>query len=141
MKKEQRRLATAASLAAPLSMAVLVLCLTAPAHAGELGHYGPALADIRDYLMPAKPGFYFKEYDYFYTTHTFKDRNGDKVSSFPLPGGGTATLNQIFGFGPEVGLIYVPWNAALTFKWQHEFLAENRFEGDNFTLNFAAGFD
>jgi len=41
--------------------------------------------------MPAKPGFYFKEYDLFYTTHTFKDRNGDSVKSFPLPGGGTAT--------------------------------------------------
>jgi len=333
MKKETRRLATAAAQAATLSVAALALCVAAPARAGELGHYSPALADIRDYMMPAKPGFYFKEYDYFYTTDTFKDRNGDKVKTIPLPGGGTATLNvdvnlfvlapafmwisdwdvlgghygayiiptfgnsslgaslatttgfgrsvddsgfgigdlfveplwlgwnrehwdfnvgygfyapvgkfqqgdadniglgfwshqfqsavawypvkerttaivaavtyeinqevedsdvtpgqrlsinlgadqlvplgasgfvldlglglygqwqttddtgsgvfqpgvhdQIYGFGPEVGLIYVPWNAALTLKWQHEFLAQNRFEGENVTLNFGAGF-
>jgi len=333
MKKETRRLATAAAQDATLSVAALALCVAAPARAGELGHYSPAIADIRDYMMPAKPGFYFKEYDLFYTTHTFKDRNGDSVKSFPLPGGGTATPkidvnlfvlaptfmwlpdwdvlgghygayiiptfgntslgaslrtetgfgrsvddssfgvgdlfveplwlgwnrehwdfnvgygfyapvgkydsgaadniglgfwshqlqgavawypvkdrttaivaavtyefnqevkdsditpgqrlsinlgadqlvplgasgfvldlgaglygqwqttndtgsealqpgvhDQVYGIGPEIGLIYVPWEAAATLKWQHEFLAHNRFEGDYLTLNFAAAF-
>lgn len=48
--------------------------------------------------------------------------------------------DRIYGAGPQIGLIYVPWNAAATAKWQHEFEAVNRFEGDNFTLNFAVGF-
>ena len=48
--------------------------------------------------------------------------------------------DRIFGIGPQIGLTYVPWNAAATFKWAHELGAENRFEGDNFTLNFAVGF-
>jgi hypothetical protein len=48
--------------------------------------------------------------------------------------------DRIFGVGPQLGLIYAPWNAAATFKWAHEFGAEDRFEGDNFTLNFAAAF-
>jgi hypothetical protein len=312
----------------------LALQVGGPAGAGELGHYGPALPDVRDLLVPAKPGFYFKQYSYYYTSNTFRDRNGNEVSTIPLPGGGTATLDvdvdvfvlaptfmwvsdwevlgahyaayaiptfgnssvgaslatetgfglsseesgfgvgdlfvepiwlgwnrthwdfavgygfyaptgkfeqgaadniglgfwshqfqgavawypwaergtavvgavtyeinqevedsdvtpgqrlslnlgvsqylplgksgflaelgavaygqwqvtddsgtnsfqsnvhdQIVGIGPQLGLVYVPWNAALTFKWAHEFAAENRFEGDNFTLNFGVGFD
>jgi len=48
--------------------------------------------------------------------------------------------DQIFGVGPQIGLTYLPWNAAATAKWQHEFEAEDRFEGDNFTLNFRVAF-
>lgn len=306
---------------------------TSSATAGEIGHYSAALADLRDYLMPAQPGFYFKEYTFYYTTDTFKDRHGNKVSDLDLPLGGSAEVDldvdifvlapafmwisdweilgahygayiiptfgnssvdaslttlrgfgassdesdfgvgdlfveplwlgwtrkhwdfalgygfyapvgefeqgasdniglgfwthqaqaaiawypdegrktalvaavtyeynqnvegadltpgqrinanlgidqliplggsglvlelgvglygqwqitddkgsdainsdvhdQVFGVGPQLGLIYVPWGAAATAKWQHEFEAENRFEGDNFTLNFAVGF-
>jgi hypothetical protein len=74
----------------------------APARAGELGHYGPALADVRDYLMPS-PGFYFKEYDYYYTTDTFRNARGNKVSTIPLPRGGAVTLDvnvDIFVLAP-----------------------------------------
>lgn len=311
----------------------LPIALSGTAYAQEIGHYSGALADVRDYVMPAKPGFYFKMYNYYYTTDTFKDRNGDKASSIDLPLGGSVDVDldvdvfvlapafmwvsdweilgarygayiiptlgnssvdaslttlrgfgtrsqesdfgvgdmfvqpvwlgwtrknwdfalgygfyapigefeqgasdniglgfwthqfqgaiawypnenrgtavvaavtyeinsdvegadltpgqrinanlgidqmlplgesgfvlelgagvygqwqvtddkgsdafredvhdQVFGVGPQIGLIYVPWNAAATAKWQHEFEAENRFEGDSFTLNFAVGF-
>jgi hypothetical protein len=53
--------------------------------------------------------------------------------------GGVTATDQSRPLGG--GLVYVPWNAAMTFKWAHEFAAENRFEGDNFTLNFGVGFD
>jgi hypothetical protein len=44
---------------------------------------------------------------------------------------------DVVGLGPQIGLTYLPWEAAATFKWAHELGAEDRFEGDNFTLNFA----
>jgi hypothetical protein len=58
----------------------------------------------------------------------------------PGPTPSSRASDQVYGFGPQLGLIYVPWEAALTLKWQHEFLAENRFEGDYVTLNFGACF-
>ena len=73
--------------AASFAIAGATLPLGAPADAGELGHFTPALADIRDYLMPAEP-----------------------------------------------------WKAAATFKWTHGLGVEDRFEGDNCTLNFAVAF-
>jgi hypothetical protein len=48
--------------------------------------------------------------------------------------------DRIFGIGPQIGLTYVPWKSAVTFKWVHELGAEDRFQGDNFTLNFAVAF-
>jgi hypothetical protein len=80
-----------------VAVAGLTLPFSAPASAGELGHFSPAIADIRDYLMPAQPGFAAKLYTYYYTTQTFRNANGDKVSTIPLPGGGTATLNVDVG--------------------------------------------
>jgi hypothetical protein len=83
----------------------LALQFVAPAEAGELGHYGPAGADIRDFVMPDKPGVAFKLYTYYYTTDTFRNGNGDKVSTVPLPGGGTATLDVdvgIYAISPAV---------------------------------------
>jgi hypothetical protein len=48
--------------------------------------------------------------------------------------------DRIYAVGPQIGLSYAPWNAAATFKWTHDLGAEDRFEGDNFTLNFAVAF-
>jgi hypothetical protein len=38
-----------------------------------------------------------------------------------------------------IGLIYVPWNAAATFKFAQEIGAEDRLQGESRTLNFAVG--
>lgn len=48
--------------------------------AGELGHYMPGVASIRDFVVPA-PGFYYQQYNLFYTTDTYKDRNGNEVNT------------------------------------------------------------
>jgi hypothetical protein len=48
--------------------------------AGELGHYMPGVASIRDFIVP-EPGFYYEQYNLLYTTDTYNDRNGDEVKS------------------------------------------------------------
>jgi hypothetical protein len=84
-------LRTAALTAFPIALG-LSLAQPGAARGGELGHFAAPLADIRDYFMP-KPGFYFKEYNYYYHTNTFKDRHGDKVSNIDLPLGGRAHVD------------------------------------------------
>jgi hypothetical protein len=78
-------------------VALLALGITlqwpASVTAGELGHYGPSVADIRDYVMPPEPGFYAKLYTYYYTTETFKDGDGEKVSSITGPLGNEIDLD------------------------------------------------
>lgn len=71
--------------------AALVGLLTATATvalAGEIGHYAPGVANIRDFTVP-DPGFYGVVYNYWYSTDRLNDRNGNKVSSVtvgPAPG-------------------------------------------------------
>ena len=48
--------------------------------AGQLGHYTPGLPHIRDLLVP-DPGFYFLQYFAWYNSDTFRNKNGDKVTS------------------------------------------------------------
>jgi len=52
----------------------------------------------------------------------------------------TDVKDQVYGLGLQAGLIYLPWNGQLTFKWTREFEAEDRFEGDFFTLTAAMPF-
>src|SRR6266850_2385351 len=64
------------------------------AHAAALGHYYPAIFNIRDYFVP-EPGFYYAQYTPYYNTDTYHDKNGDKVNSIvinPGPGPGV-TVN------------------------------------------------
>ncbi len=48
--------------------------------------------------------------------------------------------DQVYGLGLQAGLIYLPLSGQLSFKWIHEFEAEDRFEGDFFTLTIAKTF-
>jgi hypothetical protein len=58
------------------------------ARSGEIGHYAPGVANIRDYTVP-EPGFYAAMYDYWYWTGQLNDRNGNKVNSITInPRGG-----------------------------------------------------
>ena len=61
--------------------------------AGELGHDGPGMMNIRDFVVP-EPGFYGLLYNYFYSTDTLKNRNGDEVGTLSHTGplGATRTV-------------------------------------------------
>ena len=84
---------------------MLLLCLLAvalrPAAAGELGHFVPALQNIRDPLVP-EPGLHYRQYHDFYTTDTLRDRFGDRVDSVTGPAGTVDARKRldIFSFAP-----------------------------------------
>jgi hypothetical protein len=61
------------------------------AAAGELGHYMPGVASIRDFYVPPAPGFYYAQYNLYYTTDTFNDRDGNSVDSINI--GGPIVIN------------------------------------------------
>jgi hypothetical protein len=48
--------------------------------------------------------------------------------------------DQIHAAGGQIGLVYVPWNAFVSFHGLQEFGAEARFEGQFFTLTVGKGF-
>jgi len=57
-----------------------VLTPAANIRGGEIGHFVPGVASIRDYTLPP-PGFYGVVYNYGYTTDRLNDGNGDRVTS------------------------------------------------------------
>jgi len=72
--------------------AVLIFAFSAgtPAQAGGLGHYAPAVPNIRDFFEP-EPGVYYLQYTPYYNTAAFKDSGGSSASSIvihPGPGPG-----------------------------------------------------
>jgi hypothetical protein len=48
--------------------------------------------------------------------------------------------DEVHAAGIQAGLTFVPWKAALTFRYQWEFDAEARFEGNNLVVTLAKGF-
>jgi hypothetical protein len=69
---------------------LVLLCSSGIVAAGELGHYMPGVASIRDFVVPAVLGFYYAQYNLYYTTDTYKDKNGDAEDSITI---GPVTLN------------------------------------------------
>ncbi len=63
---------------------VILFCSSRITVAGELGHYMPGVASIRDFVMPPEPGFYYVQYNLYYTTDTYKDRDGNSVDSINI---------------------------------------------------------
>jgi hypothetical protein len=45
--------------------------------------------------------------------------------------------DQVHAIGAQVGLISIPWNMQLNFRYMHEFYSANRFQGDSYSLNLA----
>ena len=48
--------------------------------------------------------------------------------------------DQVHAVGGQLGLTYVPWNAALNFHYFYEFASEDRFQGQSIGLNLAIKF-
>lgn len=75
-----------------LSILCGLVCCVAQVQARELGHHVPSVANIRDFAVPPAPGFYYEQYNLYYTADTFRDRNGDSVNSLTV-GGTTIQVN------------------------------------------------
>src|SRR5689334_21685082 len=76
-------------------LAVSLAATINSARAGSIDHYTPGVFNIRDYFLPAEPGFYGGVYNYYYHSEQFNDANGNKLNSVtisPGPGPGV-TLN------------------------------------------------
>jgi hypothetical protein len=62
--------------------------ITRTTYGGEIGHFGPGVPNIRDFVVP-EPGFYGVLYNYFYSTDRLNDSDGDEIDTITLnPGGG-----------------------------------------------------
>lgn len=88
-------------------VAVVLFCGSKNVVAGELGHYMPGVASIRDFVVPPEPGFYYVQYNLYYSADTYKDRNGNSVDSVTI---GPVTLNveaDIDAIGIQPTLIWV----------------------------------
>jgi hypothetical protein len=100
-------------------MATAVILATCSAvRAGELGHFNPGVANIRDFVVP-EPGFYAMLYNYYYTSNRLNDRDGNKVHSVTIdPPGGKPDLTfkadvdlDLYALSPL--LLWVsPWEVA-----------------------------
>jgi len=55
----------------------------APTQASELGHFTPALPRVRDFIQP-DPGWYYVQYNLYYSADTIKDKNGKSVDSIKV---------------------------------------------------------
>ncbi|WEM45516.1 transporter (plasmid) [Photobacterium sp. DA100] len=43
------------------------------------GHYTPGVGNIRDFTMPDQAGFIYEQYNLYYASDDFKDRNGNSI--------------------------------------------------------------
>lgn len=91
-------------------IAVILIGSVQVAESGELGHYMPGVASVRDFVVPSDPGFYYVQYNLFYTADTYKDRNGDSVDSVSI---GPVTLKveadvDVYGIQP-IFIWVSPW--------------------------------
>ena len=70
------------------TLTTLVLALglalsTSTTHGAEIGHYGPGLPNIRDFVVP-EPGVYGLLYNYFYLSDRLNDGDGNEVNSVTI---------------------------------------------------------
>lgn len=73
---------------------MVILAFTGVAHAGEYGHYSPFLYGVRDYFVPAKSGFYYAQYNLYYTSDDFRDQDGNSVKNFSLDASASETRGR-----------------------------------------------
>ena len=67
-----------------LGMILLVVAtVSTRGEAGELGHYAPAVFNVRDLVMP-QPGVYGAFYSFYYTSSDLRDASGDEIRSVTI---------------------------------------------------------
>jgi hypothetical protein len=72
-----------------VSTALALSIVAVGARAAEIGHFNGGFMNIRDYFVPAEPGFYAALYNYYYHTERLNNDGGDKIGTLLLkPGPG-----------------------------------------------------
>lgn len=61
---------------------LLIAFAVTSAPAGEYSHYMPGMPNIRDFFVPDRPGIYYQQYNFHYSSKDFRDSDGDTVNSF-----------------------------------------------------------
>ncbi len=76
-----------------LHIAILSFAVCPLVSAGEISHYNGGVLNIRDFFVPAEPGFYGAVYNYYYTTDRLNGKNGNEIDNVTVvpPGGGPPT--------------------------------------------------
>jgi hypothetical protein len=68
---------------------VLPLLLdSSPGRASELSHYAGGLANADDFFLPPPEAgqFLYAQYNFYYTTDTFRDGDGKKIETITIVG-------------------------------------------------------
>ncbi len=98
-----------------LFAALLVLSCSAPASAGQIGHYAGGLMNIRDFFVPTEQGVYGIMYHYYYQTGRLNDLNGNEMDSITIKPGPGPGLNiniqpdvDVYLLAPAI-LWVTPW--------------------------------
>jgi len=65
------------------ALMILMIMAVSVAGAGEVGHFSPGLASIRDFVVPA-PGFYGILYNYGYMSDQINDSEGEEISQVTI---------------------------------------------------------
>ena len=55
--------------------------------AREMGHYAPGVVSIRDLAVPPVPGFFYAQYNAYYSADRYVDGDGNKRLNFESEGG------------------------------------------------------
>lgn len=101
------------------SVLLLVTIMTAAAFAGEISHYAPGVANIRDFAIP-DPGFYVVVYNYGYMTDRLNDAAGTKLSTVTLGPNSNVKLNvgvDVSAYALAPALIWVSKHKILGAKF------------------------
>lgn len=118
-------------LLATLLTFLAVTTAVTPASAGAIGHYAGGLLNIRDFFVPAEPGFYGALYQYYYQTGRVNDLNGNEVKSVTI-GGNLPGPGLTLTIDPDVDIYLL----APAFIWSTEY----KFLGANVAAYIAPNF-
>ena len=72
--------------AAMLITAAMIFNVTI-AQAREMGHYAPGVVSIRDLAVPPVPGFFYAQYNAYYSADRYVDGDGNSRLNFETEGG------------------------------------------------------
>ena len=66
---------------------IALICNVSISRAREMGHYAPGVVSIRDLAVPPVPGFFYAQYNAYYSADRYVDGDGNKRLNFESEGG------------------------------------------------------